>query len=53
MQLLDCIETQLVCNRLPLVGVTVAAVPLVTATACFTPVVRASSSSKRSTNFPA
>jgi len=28
MQLLDCIETQLVCNRLPLVGVTVAAVPL-------------------------
>jgi hypothetical protein len=27
MHLLDCIETQLVCNRLPLVGVTVAAVP--------------------------
>jgi hypothetical protein len=27
MHLLDCIETQLICNRLPLVGVTVAAVP--------------------------
>ena len=27
MQLLDCIETQLIANRLPLVGVTVAAVP--------------------------
>ncbi|APV52331.1 hypothetical protein BWI17_06730 [Betaproteobacteria bacterium GR16-43] len=27
MHLLDCIETQLVCNRLPLVGITVAAVP--------------------------
>jgi hypothetical protein len=27
MQLLDRIETQLVCNRLPLVGITVAAVP--------------------------
>ena len=27
MQLLDCIETQLISNRLPLVGVSVAAVP--------------------------
>ena len=27
MHLLDCIETQLVCNRLPLVGISVAAVP--------------------------
>ena len=36
MQLLDAIETQMICNRLPLVGITVSAVPC-----CNTPIVLA------------